>query len=108
MISKWSPLFVVLAFPIAFFAITAVIGIGILRQGPPAWIAGAGILAVIMPPMALIVSRYLKWVLFSVGLIGWSMTILYAFPVFFRRTRDGIACGLLLAAGESRMGFCCE
>ena len=80
---KWSPLFVVLALPIAFFATATVIGIGILRQGSPAWIAGVGILAVVLPPMALIVSRILKWFLFSVGLIGWSMTIMYVFPVFF-------------------------
>ncbi|MEC8381115.1 MAG: retropepsin-like aspartic protease [Myxococcota bacterium] len=95
---KWSPLFVVLALPIAFFATATVIGIGILRQGSPAWIAGVGILAVVLPPMALIVSRILKWFLFSVGLIGWSMTIMYVFPVFFPGERGmamHVGCAML-------------
>ena len=51
-----------------------------------------------MPPVGLIVSRSLKWFLFSVGLIGWSMTIMYAFPVFFPGERGmalHVGCAML-------------
>jgi hypothetical protein len=98
MIKNWSFLFLLIAVPVAFCACAALIGIGVLREGPPGWIASFGILLVVLPPMALVVSKYLRWFLYSTGLMVWALSILYIFPVFFPGER-----GMALHVGCSML-----